>query len=205
MFLRGFFLNNGFNHNLFDKYVKRFLDSYYQPKLQVPTARKLDVFISMPYLGEVSAKIDIELKKCLSKFYPQINFKFVHINHFKIGSFFEFKDRLPAPIRSSVVYKFTCPNCTVGYYGSTYRNLKIRVDEHIGCSSRTGLPLSKPPHSEVRDHASKCSLSLNFDHFKIVDFCNNNKDLRLLESLYISQCKPALNCTSSAAPLHVSS
>ena len=206
MFLRNFFQNNGFNKNVFDKYVNRCLNNHYQPKIPVPTVKKLDVFVSLPFLGEISTKIENELQKCLSRFYPQLNFRFVFVNNFKIGSFFRFKDRLPTPICSSVIYKFECPNCPVGeYYGSTYRALKIRIDEHIGQSSRTGFPLSSPPQSEVRDHSIKCNFLLKFEHFKIVDYCNSAKDLRILESLYIKQCKPRLNCTSSATPLLVCS
>ncbi|MPC30370.1 hypothetical protein E2C01_023632 [Portunus trituberculatus] len=62
-------------------------------------------------------------------------------------------DCLPTELRSSIVYKFSCPSCQAGYSGSTIRVFKIRVDEHKGQSSRTGRRSHNPPHSAVRDHS----------------------------------------------------
>ena len=147
--------------------------------------------------------MDVVLKKSLSHFYPQIDFYFVFKNTFKIGSFFHFKDHLPTLFRSSIIYKFTCPNCQVGYLGSTYRAFKTRVDEHIGQSSRTGLPVSKPLHSVVREHSENCNFRLSSSHFEIIDSCKDISDLRILESLHIKKHKPTLNSTTSAAPLNI--
>ena len=75
------------------------------------------------------------------------------------------------------------------------------MDEHIGQSSRTGRPLSQPPHSVVRDHSETCKFKLGYDHFSIVDSCKNADSLRILESLYIKKFKPKLNNTVSSHPL----
>ena len=60
------------------------------------------------------------------------------------------------------------------------------MDEHIGQSSRTGFPLSKPPQSVVREHAENCNFHLSYNNFTIVDYCRNFNELRISESLYIS-------------------
>ena len=104
----------------------------------------------------------IGCKSHLSRFYPQVDIRFVFKNTFKVGSFFHFKDRLLTSIRSSVIYKFTCPNCKVGYLGSTYCTLETRVDDHIGQSSRTGRPLRNPLHTVVRYHSEVCDVRLKF-------------------------------------------
>ena len=180
-----------------------FLDNIFQPRVRPSTVEKQKTYIVLPFLEYLTDKLDADLKKSLSKFYPHIDFNFVFKNTFKIGSFFHFKDRLPTPIRSSVVYKFTCPNCQVGYFGSTFRSLKIRVDDHIGQSSRTGRPVRSPLHSVVREHSETCNFTLNFNHFEIIDYCQDASDLRILESLYIKKHKPFLNSTVSAAPLNI--
>ena len=115
-FLKSFFLSNGFNSSLFHRTVKHFLDNIFHSRVHPPppTVEKQKIYIVIPFLEYLTDKLDADLKKSLSKFYPQIDFNFVFKNTFKIGSFFYFKDRLPTPIRSSGAYKFTCPNCQVG-------------------------------------------------------------------------------------------
>ena len=51
-----------------------------------------------------------------------------------------------------VVYKYGCPKCGDQYVGSTVRSLATRTAEHAGISVRTGLPLSQPPQSQIREH-----------------------------------------------------
>ena len=114
-------------------------------------------------------KLHEQLKNGLTKYYPQLNFNFIHTNSFKISSFFHYKDRLPSELRSSVVYCFACSSCKAEYIGSTSRAFKVRYDEHVGQSSRTGRPLQSPPHSAVRDHSSKCNRNLSQDNLKILD------------------------------------
>ena len=201
-FLKSFFAVNGFNMNMYFSIVRKFLNNIYQPRLLHPTVRKQRIYVSLPYLGDLSEKIEAHLKKSLSKFFPQVDFQFVFVNNYRIKSFFRFKDQLPSSIMSSVVYKFNCPNCQVGYFGSTFRALKVRIDEHIGQSSRTGRPISNPSHSEIRDHSEICKFNLNPSHFNIVDSCSDNFSLRVLESLYIRKNKPVLNSLTSATPLY---
>ena len=156
----------------------------FQPCHKVPSVSKKVLYVRLSYLGNVSSKIESELLEKLTNFYPQICFKFISVNSFKIGSFFTYKDRLPTDLRSSVVYQYTCPSCQAGYFGSTVRAFKMRTDEHRGQSWRTGLRLHNPPHSAVRDHSQVCNVPLHRDHFKIVDSCPSS-DLRVLGSLYI--------------------
>ena len=147
-------------------------------------------------------KLHEQLKNGLTKYYPQLNFNFIHTNSFKISSFFHYKDRLPSELRSSVVYCFACSSCKAEYIGSTSRAFKARYDEHVGQSSRTGRPLRSPPHSSVRDHCSKCNCTFSQDNFKILNKCQPH-NLRILESLYIASRKPSLNDMQSATPLNI--
>ena len=106
-------------------------------------------------------------------------------------------------MQSSLVYQFSCVNCTSGYVGCSRRTLATRVAEHAGKSSRTGRALTTPPHSSVREHVETCGSPVTMNQFKILDFCNSNNDLCILESLYIYKLKPAINDSQSSHPLHI--
>ena len=41
----------------------------------------------------------------------------------------------------------------------TTRTHGVRADEHAGVSFRTGVPLTRPPHSAVREHLESCPAS----------------------------------------------
>ena len=189
--LSKFFTDNGFNFHLFDKITGSFLNNLYQPKLRIPTVPKEIMYIRIPYIGHLTKNFQSSLCKSLSKFYPQINFRFIPINNYKINSLFRYKDQLPTTLRSSIVYKYTCPCCKAEYIGSSLRAFKTRVDEHLGQSSRTGLPLHTPPHSAAREHSEVCTSPLNSSHFQII------------ESLHIKFNHPKLNHLMSSVPLNI--
>ena len=85
----------------------------------------------------------------------------------------------------SLVYKYVCPRCELSYIGSTSRNLLTRVGEHAGVSYRTGVPLSNPPHSSIRDHNLKCIPTIQLKNFTILSMSANDEDLKVIESLHI--------------------
>ena len=201
-FLKNFFTNNGYSSHLFNKLVNKFLCNHYQPTQPIPTVRKEEIYISLPFLGDVPKKLHQQLRNGLTKFHPQLHLNFIHTNSFKISSFFHYKDRLPSELPLSVVYCFTCSSCRAECIGSTSRAFKVRYDEHVGQSSRMGRPLQSPPHSSVRDHGSKCNRNFSQDNFKILDKCQPY-NLRILESLHIARRKPSLKDMQSTAPLNI--
>ena len=95
-------------------------------------------YFTLPYFGAQSEKMKSELSILLHKFFPYVDFHLILVNNFKIGSFFNFKDKLPLAMRSSLVCKFSCARCASEYVGSTIRTLHTRVAEHAGRSFRTG-------------------------------------------------------------------
>ena len=122
-----------------------------------------------------------------------------------IGSLFRNKDSLNKGMRSVVVYKYVCPACGAQYVGSTTRSLATRAAEHAVITVRTGVPLSQPSQSHIRDHLFMCTCGgpqIALNHFEIIGTCNNNSlELRILESLHTANIKPFLNCIKSAYPL----
>ena len=164
---------------------------------------KKDCYISLPYFGYQSEKMKRDLVKFLSNLYKDVNFKIILSNKLRIGSFFNHKDRVSNNMKSSIVYKYTCcvPGCTSVYIGSTKRHLYERVSEHIGISSRTGVELSRPPFSAIREHSKLCKCEIDIKNFRIIGSCNSEFGLRILESLHINKARPDLNNMSSCYAL----
>ena len=71
-----------------------------------------------------------------------------------------------------------------------------------GPSHRTGIPLTSPPHSSIRDHAFLTGHDINTDDFKVI-FSTNSQNLRTSESILINKFKPSLNNMESSIPLHI--
>ena len=67
----------------------------------------------------------------------------------------------------------------------TTRTLGIRVDEHKGVSFRTGVRLTGPPHSAVREHSESCGATVDIDSFKVLSTSSYELDPPILESLFI--------------------
>ena len=108
--------------------------------------------------------------------------------------FFNFKDRVPDSLRSSLVYKFTCDRCQSVYVGKTSRHLAVRISEHLGESYRTGSLLSSPPFSATRNHSElHNNHKVTPDQFSIIATANLDSELIIKESILIKQLEPDLN------------
>ena len=77
----------------------------------------------------------------LGRHFSDVRFDVVLVNKFTVGSFFNYKDKLPVRLKSSLVCKFSCAQCASEYVGMTARTLGTRVDEHVGVSYRIGARL----------------------------------------------------------------
>ena len=129
----------------------------------------------------------------IRKYYPQLDVKLIFSNKLSIGSLFRFKENLPTPLCSGVIYSYQCSLCNECYTGSTTRQLQCRTAEHMGKSVRTNRPLSNKPLSAIYDHAFQSGHAILKENFKIVDRHSNAYQFRVLESLYIYKTKPSLN------------
>ena len=134
LFLHQYFLDNCYPSKLFYRYLRKFLNNIYFPKIQIPTVPKLSLYASIPLLNQDN--FYKELQKIINKHIPAINLNLIRINKMNIGSFFHPKEKLHPLMTSGVIYEFNCPRCNLGkYVGSTRRLLKVRV----GVSYRTGV------------------------------------------------------------------
>ena len=98
-------------------------------------------------------KIKRRLKSVIEHFYPQVNARIIFQSSNSIQNFFKFKDRIPLSLASSVVYQYTCRQCSATYIGETKKQLKVRISQHKGISFRTYRPLSSFDSSKIYEHA----------------------------------------------------
>ena len=161
-------------------------------RIRPATAEKSCKYISLPYYGTHSEDIKLKLRQILSKAYPHIQFHIIFKNPFKLHMMFPFKDKVPMPLRSCVIYKFTC-ECNLQYLGSTKAILHSRMSQHLGISDRTGNPLQVKSKSSIREHCTANDHQLAYDNFSIVATESNEEKLRLLEAIHIKLEKPELN------------
>ena len=201
-FLRSFFTNNGFPLSLMNSRIKKFFFKIFLPQSDVVSSVN-KIYFTLPYFGAPSKKMKSELSILLHKFFPDVDFHIILVNNLKIGSFFNFKDKLQLAMLSSLVHKFNCARCASEYVGSTIRTLHTRVAEHAGRSFHTGSLLLVPPHANIRQHALSCGVPVSIDNFKAMGNTKFHTDLRILESLFIHKLKPKLHDAQSVFPLRI--
>ena len=203
LFLHQYFLKNCYPSKLFYKHVHKFLNNIYLPKLKIPTVPKLQFYACIPLINE--KYFYKELSKIINNHIPAVKLNLIQINKMTIGSLFHSKERVNPLMTSGVIYLYNCPRCDLGkYVGSTRRLLKVRIDSHKGVSYRTGMKLSNPEFSNIREHTKKCKNNIEYKDFKIVGRAKNDQELSILESLFIKQLVPQLNAQTSSTPLYLS-
>ena len=150
----------------------------------------------------MNRKFKSQLNHLLADFYPQIQLHLIFLNSDTIGKIFKFKDVLSSPVRSGVVYEYSCGECSAKYIGETTRHLHTRIAEHKGISPRTGNLLQNPPNSNIYRHYADTGHQILKKYFKII---NQSEDylLKISESLLIRQGSPSLNEQVSSTPLNL--
>ena len=167
--------------------------------------KKKDFYVKVPFVSNSINKIITEdFKKIFDRYIPHIKIHFVFYSNFKIKSFFKIKESLPRALKSLVVYRFTCPKCSLGYIGSTKKSLSLRVKEHHSISARTNRHLVSPLSSSIQHHChNNCNVNFNLSNFEIISQCNNETELRIRESIFIKTHNPELNVEGSSFNLNI--
>ena len=120
IFLKDIFKRNGYPSNVIDKCVKTFLDKIFIEKKVFSVAQKKELVCVLPFIGKSSLQLRSRLVKSI-----QQNLKFCSLNVIfqspcKLHTLFKFKDSICKKIRYDLIYRYTCSNCNVTYYGKTY-------------------------------------------------------------------------------------
>jgi len=201
-FLLNYFTENSYPSKFFYKILRNFLNKKHFSSTPVLSTAKDLCYITLPCLGHLSFSIRKELQSIFKDTFPQTDFRFIFKTTTTIRSLLNKTKPLPFALRSCVVYQFKCSRCNSRYVGSTTRSLQHRILEHMGKSYRTGVLLSSPSPSAIREHCYSTGHPLTQQDFHILTSASHRLDLITLESLFISRMKPDLNNTTTAIQLH---
>ena len=166
-FLTQFAKFNLFPDQLFYRLVNRFLEDLFRPKQPDVDSSLQVVYLKVPYFGPNTPKLVKNIQISISKVFPSYKIIFILVNDFKMNSFFRMKDILPAHLRSSVIYSYSCADCQARYVGQTGLQLQLRISKHLGLSYRTNRPLTSPENSAIRTHSSESRHDASKDSFKV--------------------------------------
>ena len=98
-------------------------------------------------------------------------------------------------MKSFLVYKFTCGNCSSSYTGETCHHLKTRIEEHIKKDNKSHI-------FKYLHFTAPCFDSYNSLCFKIIDKANFKFNLKIKEALHINWRKPNLKNTTKSFSSH---
>ena len=157
---------------------------------QLITVEKKTLFLSLPYLGEISLQTRSSLRNSLKGLLNSCKLQTVFKSQRKLSNVFRFKGCLPSDLVSRVVHKYTCDRCDSTYSGETDRHLKVRSGEHIGISPLTFKKTKTSKESVIRDHLLNCNNISTFEEFTILTKRNNKFNLEIKESLLIKRNRP---------------
>ena len=187
------FLKNGYPLKIVDVCIQKFLKKMFSEKVIVHTVPKKDYFITLPYLGPLSNKIQKRIKTVFQKVIPIGKINIVFKTERRLSHFLRFKDVVASFLDSHIIYHFKCPSCNAGYVGETRVHHKVRSSQHLGISEWTGKPTKGGIPTSITKHitTSKCVCSL--EDFSILGR-ETDYHLRLLkESLFIKFYNYELN------------
>ena len=95
--------------------MRSFLNKLHVLKKVISTLPKKELFIILPYLGNLSSNLKQKLRTCYKNSLPQCNIKIILKSANRLSSLFCFKDAILKELQSHLVYKFSCGNCNVSY------------------------------------------------------------------------------------------
>ena len=203
--LRNIMLKNNFPAKFIDRCIKLFFDKLFLKKIKVvPTVPKKVITISLPFLGKDSLKIRSKLIKLAKTYFYCCKIQVIFNSSKRLGSFFNFKDKVPLNARSLILYKFTCSSCNSAYVGKTKRHFLVRMFEHLGISLATGNNYTynskNNNNTAVLNHINCGNCEANLDNFQIIGSARNDYKLCLKESLVIQLYKYDLNKSVTSMP-----
>ena len=170
--IQSLFIKNGFSLQTIRR-VRRGVEARLLPTAADPLdAQPKIINWSFPFIAEAENNLRSHIKD-INKILPAtLKIRPVFTTK-KTGNFFLNKDKVPADLKSNVVYKYTCEHCGKCYIGSSIRHFVTRQNEHLR---------GRPVPSEISLH----NHPLDKKNFKILA---QTKYPRLLETLLIKKAK----------------
>ena len=201
--IKDILLTNGYPLFVIDRSIRMFLNKIRANPVNVESDNRTEVFITLPFLGQISTKIRKELTTIFKRTAPHLKLKVAFVSNIRLKNMFSFKDRIPQHLQSLVLYKFTCNSCNAIYPGKTKRHYKVRLNEHLGISFRTERPLTyaESTATAVNKHCETCMHPNDETSFKIIGGARNNYHLMIMESLILLRTGKCLNTAERSIPL----
>ena len=134
--------------------------------------KKKELFIALPYLGNLSFAIRTCLQDSISKTLLFCTMKVIFKFRTCHSNFLCLKGKMFFNVRSNVVYKFSCNRCSAIYYGETCQHLNVRVGEHSGVSLLTRKMSKSKTTIAIKDHMLFCDHVVSFEDFKLSESSN---------------------------------
>ena len=122
-------------NSVIQRQIEKFLNKKHIQKPTITTtpnesSPKQRVYLVLPYFN---SKVD-DFKRLLSDlvrtYYPNVDFRVMFTAPTTLANLFSFKDKTPFLLRSLVVYKVACSECSDFYIGKTARCLIRRIEKH---------------------------------------------------------------------------
>ena len=201
--LKSIFKHNNYPQNFVNQCIKKFLNKLFIKKDLNFMVPKRELTFVLPYLGKLSFDLRARLRRTIERDLPYCKLKIIFRSKCRLNTLFRFKYSLVKKNRSGIIYRYTCSNCKVTYYGKTFYHFYTRAAEHMGISNPTGKRLKNVKQSVISDHLLQCNCAINFDDFSILATDCNKFKLLLRESLLIKRDKPILNRTIKSFPLEL--
>ena len=175
-----------------------FLDRLFVKKKVSLTVPKVQLVCVWSYTGKSLLDLRARLRRTIEKNISFCKLNVVFRSTCRLGNLFKFKDSLEKKILSEIVYRYTCSNCKVIYYGKTFRYFFTRASEHMGTLNLTVKRIKNAKELAMSDYLLQCDSPINFDDFDILASNSNYFKLLTKESLLIKRDKPVLNRTTKS-------
>ena len=164
---------------------------------------KRELTFVLPYSAKLSLDLRTRVRQTIERDLRYCKLKIIFRSKCRLNTLFRVKDPFEKKIHSGIIYRCTCRNCKVTYYGKTFRHVYTRSAEHMGISNLTGKRLKNVKQSAISHHLLQCNCAIKSDDFSILATDCNRFKLLLRESLLIKCGKPILNRTIKLFPLEL--
>ena len=152
------------------------------------------------FIGKKSLQLRIRLVKSIQQYLKFCSLNMIFQSPCKLHTSFKFKDSLNKKFRSDLIYRYTCSNCNVTYYGKNYRHFFTRAAEHMTISNLTEKWVKNIKEPANSDHRLQCDCVISFHDFDVLASDTDKFRLLIEESLLIKRDKPVLNRTIKSFP-----
>ena len=154
------------------------------------------VYFSSPFTSQHFLQIRTQFNEHLCSSYPKVCACIVARQCLHLFDFFPLKEKIPALLRSHVIYCFKCQSSGASYKSGTCRHLNKRISNHMRILARAGKNVVNPfLYTSILSHQYNTRHLVVFDDFIIPSCSSLESELLLHQSLLINKVKPSFNGT----------